>query len=823
MRPILFYVGEYGVRSYSLILFGAVIAGIFVMLVRGKDRGLPAQRIVTFCAGAILFGLLGSRLYEAALHWGRYAGEPDGALRVWFEGGLAAPGALVGTVLWAVVYARRTGFRLLTWLDVMAPVVLLVEGLMRWGCLLAGCCYGRETSAPWGLYLPDQDGHWATRYPTQILHSAVALAMAAVLWRLDRRRWRAGRLFWLFLACYGLDHAILDFWRADAVPGWGGLTLKQWLGLAAVGVGCIGWLWPDRSAVTEFRQRTSAKGRVRWWPLIATTALTLFMFGCGYRSIDVQVGNSGAVAVHVVTAFAQGDDPNSIPDCATQENFFKDDVRPASASCSSYTDQEAKLAGCECVLTYEHPADFSSAFQITGEVSGSRQSALTANLQELPDRYRLSMHIRPEMLWTRYSEGSDGSAQRDFGPMTLSARMPGPILDHSEPQIAGLERVDVGDREIRWQFTGGGPDSSEGPVFSVAVESRRGIGAFALTALPWFLLAAGALLLFGIGVAVRRTTPGSADRRPEPRARDGRPTPPALPRSAGGAAGATVITRQKPVAATDLAGMHPVRHAASGYPSEGDILGKYVIRERVGQGAMATVYRARHIVLGHNVALKVMAPHLTSDPDFVRRFNREGRLLAGLSHPNIVAVHDAGEDRGFYYLAMDFIEGESLDKRLARKGTLPAGEVIWIGQGVTRALAYAHGRGLIHRDIKPGNVLMGRDRTLKVADFGIATLIGQVTMMAGTPGYMPPELAQGRADQRSDVYSTGALLYHLLTGHSPAPDTSGQVVSPDRIAQATPPTLARIILRALQVDPARRYQTAGEMEQDLDRARAESG
>jgi serine/threonine protein kinase len=200
------------------------------------------------------------------------------------------------------------------------------------------------------------------------------------------------------------------------------------------------------------------------------------------------------------------------------------------------------------------------------------------------------------------------------------------------------------------------------------------------------------------------------------------------------------------------------------------VAGRYELVRLLGHGAMATVDLAHDVELDRQVALKRLAENLARDEDLERRFLREARLAARLSHPNVVRVFDVGEDDGRPFIAMEYVEGETLAELIARRGRLPAAEVARLGTQMCAGLAAAHAAGLVHRDVKPHNLLLGTDGVLKLGDFGIAaghegtrlTLAGTVL---GTAGYLAPEQARGeQVTAAADIYAVGAVLYELLTG-----------------------------------------------------------
>ena len=261
--------------------------------------------------------------------------------------------------------------------------------------------------------------------------------------------------------------------------------------------------------------------------------------------------------------------------------------------------------------------------------------------------------------------------------------------------------------------------------------------------------------------------------------------------------------------------------------------GRYQMEARIGAGGMAEVFRGFDPVLNRTVAIKVLNPQFARDTSFVERFRREAQAAARLNQPNIVAVYDTGADEGTQFIVMEFIEGRTLGEFMetGRKPTpVQAAE---IAQKICGALAAAHAAGVIHRDIKPGNVMVTRDGTVKVMDFGIARVLGpetapQTSAVLGTASYLSPEQAQGGpVDARTDIYSLGAVLYEMLAGRPPfMGDTPVAVaykqvnetpVVPSQLNPDVPARLDAVVMKALSKNPSNRYQTADEFSADLER------
>jgi serine/threonine-protein kinase len=259
---------------------------------------------------------------------------------------------------------------------------------------------------------------------------------------------------------------------------------------------------------------------------------------------------------------------------------------------------------------------------------------------------------------------------------------------------------------------------------------------------------------------------------------------------------------------------------------------RYELLGHIARGGMADVYEARDSLLGRRVAVKVLHSQFSSDEAFVKRFRREAQAAANLSHPNIVGIYDWGQEGSTYFIVMELVEGKSLRDVLRDEGPLLPRRAIEISAEVAAALSVAHRSGLVHRDVKPGNMLLTPDGTVKVTDFGIARAwddsseLTKTGAVIGTATYFSPEQAQGSpADERSDIYALGVVMYEMLTGRPPFSGESPVAVAYQHVSSVAaqpsldnpdiPPDLDRIVMRALDKSPEMRYQTADELRQDL--------
>src|SRR4051794_9548760 len=264
--------------------------------------------------------------------------------------------------------------------------------------------------------------------------------------------------------------------------------------------------------------------------------------------------------------------------------------------------------------------------------------------------------------------------------------------------------------------------------------------------------------------------------------------------------------------------------------------GRYELHRRLARGGMADVFLARDQLLDRPVAVKVLFPEFATDPNFVERFRREAQSAANLNHPNIVSVYDWGQEQGTYFIVMEYIDGRSLADILRTEGPLHPQRAAEVASDIASALGFAHRNGVVHRDVKPGNVLISPSGQVKVADFGIARALGadpesnltQAGSVMGTATYFAPEQAQGLPlDPRSDLYSLGVVLYEMVTGRPPFSGESPVAIAykhvqeqpppPRHLNTNVPPALEAIILKLLSKNPQARYPSAEDLRADLRR------
>src|SRR5215217_930474 len=258
---------------------------------------------------------------------------------------------------------------------------------------------------------------------------------------------------------------------------------------------------------------------------------------------------------------------------------------------------------------------------------------------------------------------------------------------------------------------------------------------------------------------------------------------------------------------------------------------RYELEQRIGEGGMARVYRGRDLRLNRQVAIKVLHSHFASDANFLQRFHHEAQAAANLRHPNIVDVYDVGQDADVHYIVMEYVPGSDLKALLMRNGALPIEQAVYVGECVANGLETAHRVGMVHRDIKPQNIIVGEQGQVKITDFGIAksslsTALTETGVTFGTADYISPEQARGQpATPRSDIYSLGVTLYETLTNRLPFSGDSSIAVAMQHVSAEPPPPrmynprippqLESLVLRALSKDADGRPTTARDFARQL--------
>ncbi|HJV31424.1 MAG TPA: Stk1 family PASTA domain-containing Ser/Thr kinase, partial [Bacillales bacterium] len=261
------------------------------------------------------------------------------------------------------------------------------------------------------------------------------------------------------------------------------------------------------------------------------------------------------------------------------------------------------------------------------------------------------------------------------------------------------------------------------------------------------------------------------------------------------------------------------------------INGRYKILDMIGGGGMANVYLAHDMILDRDVAVKMLRLDLTNDDDFIRRFHREAQSATSLNHPNIVNIYDVGEEKDLYYIVMEYVDGQTLKQYIQSHSSLRVEEAISIMSELTSAIAHAHQNHIVHRDIKPHNILIDRNGKVKITDFGIAmalssTSITQTNSVLGSVHYLSPEQARGgMANKKSDIYSLGIVMFELLTGRLPFSGESAVSIALKHLQSETPSvrrwnpsipqSVENIVLKATAKDPFHRYKNVEEMGEDI--------
>ncbi|MBN1657679.1 MAG: serine/threonine protein kinase [Anaerolineae bacterium] len=586
---------------------------------------------------------------------------------------------------------------------------------------------------------------------------------------------------------------------------------------------------------------------------LAAIASAWFILGCGVKQVTTEVRDDGSGRNIFVLVRLVDQDPESAAD--QQEAIEESRAKAESCGAESLPYSDGKYTGYQIIMNFETFSEVPG--QISCWLGDTVSLSIDGSYQETSDKktYRVQTRIRPFNLW--------GLADSD--PMLYRIITPGEVVAYSDVQTDRVHTVQDTTNRISWYFQRLTDDDTD-LEYWVTLEAARVIRV--PTVPPPTVTPAITVVAPTATTAPRRTraptTVPPPTAHPPTAAPTSRPPATATPTPDRGdlmlysailglvavamvAGGTLTWTLMRGAAAgsarpepapphtrtshrsheqktrtgerrTREAGHQyntPHRHTPPrDYPTPGMTLDKYLIREELGHGGMAVVYRAWHDTLQRQVALKVLAPQLTRTPDFVTRFQREGHILARLSHANIVSVYDAGTDQGFYFLVMELIQGQSLDRALKRRGQFKPKHVVSIALQVGKALDYAHTNGVIHRDIKPGNILLDEKGWAKVADFGVVAILGEQQVAhtrIGTPSYMAYEHFKGSAVPQSDIYSLGVCMYEMLTGRLPPAFGLEAPAPPSALNRAVSPRLEYVVLKCLRPDPNRRFATAREL------------
>lgn len=263
------------------------------------------------------------------------------------------------------------------------------------------------------------------------------------------------------------------------------------------------------------------------------------------------------------------------------------------------------------------------------------------------------------------------------------------------------------------------------------------------------------------------------------------------------------------------------------------LAGRYELIDRIGEGGMAVVYKAKDRLLNRYIAVKILRPEFTKDVQFVENFRQESQAAAGLQHPNIVSVYDVGTEGNIHYIVMELIDGRPLSEIIREKAPMSYKEVVSIAKQVAAALTIAHKNHIIHRDVKPHNIMITTDGIAKLADFGIAkavsdsTLVSETSKIIGSVHYFSPEQARGAyVDERSDIYSLGIVMYEMLTGQVPFDGDNpvqvalmhinDDITPPSKLVHGIPPALEKLVMKATDKFQTNRYASAEELLGELD-------